>query len=477
YYWEKFCASSRQLMLRAHAWRDAIAGVAVTTQRGTYINVDASGGPLRPAIVWLDQRDATGSDWATPTMKLLYKGIGLYRKLDDYHKRCYANWIREHQPEIWARTHKFLLLSGYFHYKLTGRFVESLGNNMGYLPVDAKTHRWAKKDSLLGRLFPIDETKLPDLVRQTEIIGEISRGAAEETGLPAGLPVVAAANDKGCEILGAGVMSPETGCVSYGTIATINAVSPRYVEVMRVYPPFPAAVPDLYYTELSVVRGYWMVRWFMKEFGFKEEQMARERGVPTETLLDEMIKQVPPGADGLVLQPYWHPFWSYCGAEGRGSIIGFRDVHTRAHLYRAILEGIAYELKSGAIVTQKKHKVRFASLRVSGGGAQSDTAMQITADVFGLPAERPHTTETSALGAAIDAAVGLGYYPDFGAAVRAMTRCKDRFEPVPANQELYRELYGRVYSRMYSGLRPQFSAIMDIMGRRRADAGDRHRMV
>ena len=138
-------------------------------------------------------------------------------------------------------------------------------------------------------------------------------------------------------------------------------------------------------------------------------------------------------------------------------MIGFTDAHTRAHLYRAILEGLAYALREGAERIQKRSRIPITSLRVSGGGSQSDAAMQTTADIFNLPASRPHTFETAGLGAAIAAAVGLGLHRDFPSAVAAMTRLGATFEPNPTNAALYEELYAQVYLRMYERLRPLYA--------------------
>ncbi|MBL0716124.1 MAG: carbohydrate kinase, partial [Desulfosarcina sp.] len=166
---------------------------------------------------------------------------------------------------------------------------------------------------------------------------------------------------------------------------------------------------------------------------------------------------------GLTLQPYWSPGIK-TGPAAKGAIIGFGDVHTRAHIYRAILEGLGYALKDGTLTLQKRNKVNIEALRVSGGGSQSDAAMQITADIFDLPAQRPHTYETSALGAAIDAAVGLKLHSDFSSAVEAMTRITDVFEPIPPNRDLYRELFEKVYLKMYGRLKPIYEQIRAITG-------------
>jgi sugar (pentulose or hexulose) kinase len=167
---------------------------------------------------------------------------------------------------------------------------------------------------------------------------------------------------------------------------------------------------------------------------------------------------------GLTLQPYWTPGLRSPGPEAKGAIIGFGDVHTRAHLYRAILEGLAYALREGKDRIEQRSHVAVTELRVSGGGSQSDAAMQLTADIFGLPTARPHLYETSGLGAAIDAAVGLGLHPDFDTAVREMTRVGTVFQPDVERQKIYDRLYERVYKQMYRRLKPLYEEISEITG-------------
>lgn len=252
--------------------------------------------------------------------------------------------------------------------------------------------------------------------------------------------------------------------MSYGTTATINTTNARYVEPTRFMPPYPSALPGHYSTEVMIYRGFWMVSWFKREFGLREQKLAEQKGIEPEALFDELVTAVPPGSMGLMLQPYWSPGVRQPGPEAKGSIIGFGDVHTRAHVYRAILEGLAYALKEGKERIEKRSGQAIKRLRVAGGGSQSDAAMQLTADIFGLPAERPHTYETSGLGAAIDAAVGLGLHPDFDTAVRAMTRTGRVFEPNPEASALYQRLYREVYQDMYPRLQPLYKKIREITG-------------
>jgi len=217
--------------------------------------------------------------------------------------------------------------------------------------------------------------------------------------------------------------------------------------------------------EIQIYRGYWMVSWFKSEFGHHEQRLADERGITPEELFDELVRVVPPGSDGLVLQPYWSPGIKVPGPEARGAIIGFGGGHTRAHLYRAILEGLAYALRDGAVRTSKRSGIAITELRVAGGGSQSDQAMQITADVFGLPASRPHLYEASGLGAAIDAAVGLKLHPDFNTAIKEMTRMGDMFVPNPQAHAIYEEIYRNIYGKMYGQVKPLYEAMRKVNSR------------
>jgi sugar (pentulose or hexulose) kinase len=207
-----------------------------------------------------------------------------------------------------------------------------------------------------------------------------------------------------------------------------------------------------------------MVSWFKQEFGALEQRIATERGVEAETIFEETVRAIPPGSLGLVLQPYWSPGLKVPGPEAKGAVIGFGDVHQRAHLYRAIQEGLAYALRDGLEKTEARSGVKIKEVRVAGGGSQSNVAMQLTADIFGLPASKPHVYEASGLGAAIDAAVGLGLHASFDTAIKEMTRIGQVFVPDPQAHEIYDALYTKVYSRMYKQLKPLYEDIRKITG-------------
>jgi sugar (pentulose or hexulose) kinase len=462
YLWDVLCQTSKRLMSNIDVPIESIKGLSITTQRGTVINLDRDGNPLRPAILWLDQRKAKATHWPKGLMKLGLKLINMHESLVHAIKDGESNWIRQNQPEIWAKTYKYVYLSGFFLHKLSGKFIDSIGSNVGYKPFNYKKQRWCKPGEMNTNLFPIEPNKLVDLVKPSELIGYLTPKAAAETGLPEGLPIIAAAADKACEVLGSGCITPEIACLSYGTTATIETVNPKYVEVIKFFPSYPSAVPNFYNTEVMIYRGYWMINWFKREFGHKEVELASKLGKPAEDLFDEMINSIPPGSMGLTLQPYWSPGVKIPGVEAKGAVIGFGDVHTKAHLYRSIIEGLTYALKDGALRTQKRNGVKIQKLRVSGGGSQSKNALQMTADIFDLPVEKPHTFETSALGAAINCVVGLGLYPNFETAISNMCRVSEVYNPIPANRDIYKKLYNKVYRKMYKQLRPLYQDIRDI---------------
>jgi sugar (pentulose or hexulose) kinase len=465
YYWTTLCNTCKKLFRTARIPKKAIKGVTLTCQRDTMINLDREGKALRPAIVWMDQRKARNlSKWPPFYLKPILYCLNLLDAVNYSITECESNWIKQNQPDIWEKTYKYLFLSGFLTYRLTGEIVDSTANQVGFIPFDYRKHDWAKKSHNYWKRIPIEKEKLSRLVKPAEELGRITAAASKATGIPAGLPLIAAATDKACEVLGAGCLTPEIACLSYGTTATVETTNEKYVEIIPFIPPFPSAIPGSYNTEVTIYRGYWMVSWFKKEFGLREVQIAKKRNITPEALFDELVREVPPGSMGLTLQPYWTPGVKIPGPEAKGAIIGFGDAHTRAHIYRAILEGLAYALKEGAIRTEKRNKIKIEKIRVSGGGSQSSEAMQITADIFDLPVERPHIYETSALGAAIDASVGLKLYADFKSAVQGMTRMGDVFFPVPTVRDVYKQLYEKVYLKIYDRLQPLYKEIKDITG-------------
>ena len=187
--------------------------------------------------------------------------------------------------------------------------------------------------------------------------------------------------------------------------------------------------------EVQIYRGYWMVGWFIKQFGAHETLEAHIETMATEEVLNQKMLEIPPGSQGLVLQPYWGP--GLKRPEARGAIVGFSDFHTRIHIYRAIIEGIAFGLKEGLIGIQKRQRKKVKEIRVSGGGSQSDAICQITADIFGVPVRRTQTYETATIGTALVTFYYLDVFKSLEEATEAMVHIEKTFNPSLENVKKY----------------------------------------
>jgi len=440
---------------------DSFAAVAITTHRSTIVPVDEKGKPVRPAITWLDERKTEGLSLpGGPLMSLAFKASGMTAKLKEYQRRSKFNWLKRYETDNYNKTFKFLTISSHIFYSLTGEFKDCSSMIVGLFPIDLKGLQWHPW-KIVYEVFGVERDKLPPLVSPIEIAGTVSEEGARIFGIPRGLPVIIGAGDKQSELLGAGVTSGEVAEVSYGTAAVIELLSNKYITHKTMdFLTWGAAIPKHWALEGFVGRGYWMVSWFKKEFGKFEEGEALRLGVTPEDILDRQTRDIPAGSMGLMLQPYWHPREN--DPLSKGAIIGFSGEHTRKHMYRAVIEGIAYELRRLGELMAKHTGSKITELRVGGGGSKSDEIMQITADVFGLPTRRMHTGNLSALGAAIDATIALKIHNSFPQAVDNMVRVKDTFTPKDENARIYDRLFKEVYVKMYPALSPLHRKIAEI---------------
>jgi sugar (pentulose or hexulose) kinase len=461
-FWNSLCRACRRLQSDATDHFSVIAGIGVTSQRASMINVDQNGIPLRPAIIWLDQRKAEPPFVPPAIVRSVLRLIQMEEAIAELQAEGKCNWIRQNQPKIWEATHKYLQVSGFLNFRLTGVFADSVASQIGHIPFHYKKIRWAKKYELPYRLFPVEIEKLPNIVMPGELLGEVTPAAAAATGLAAGIPVIACGSDKGCETIGAGVIDQTMVSLSFGTTATVQTTSARYFEPIRFMPPYPAPIPGYYNPEVEIFRGFWMISWFKNEFAHEEVQEASRQGIPAEVVLNRHLAHTRPGSMGLVVQPYWSPGLKHPAAKG--AMIGFGDVHTKGMIYRAVIEGLGFALRDGLEKMEKAGKMKVTAAAVSGGASQSDEICRIVADIFNLPMVRGKTHETSGLGAAIVTAVGLHIYASFPEAIFGMVTHETRFEPNPEAVSIYQELYHRVYQRMYAALAPLYEEIKDITG-------------
>ena len=458
--WNKICIGTRSLYEKDRDLFFRIEGVTVSCQRDSVVVVDKDGNHLRDCIIWMDKRKNKEIRPMKPWANALLKLVGFKRIGETYNREFRANWIRENEPEIWGRVHKYLMLSTYLNYKLTGRFADSTASTIGHLPFDYKRFKWAGKNDIKRQIFDLDDGYLYDLVEPCSILGKVTWNASMETMLPKGLPVAATGSDKGCETIGVGCSNLEQGSISLGSQATIQTSTEKYFEIVTLFPPFPSVKKGWYNPEITIYRGFWMVKWFEEEFAHKEFLEAGGSSREAVRLLDEKLDHIPPGCDGLILQPFWGQ--ELLRPEAKGSVIGFHDYHTREHLYRAIIEGIAFALLDGIETLEKKSGKKMRAIALSGGGSQSDTICQITADIFNKEVYRVQTFETTGLGGAVAGFTALGKFEDIDQGIENMVHKGAIFRPDEKNSRTYRKIYTNVYKNIYKKLKPLYEEMEKI---------------
>ncbi len=454
-YWDNLVKALSLLKEKDPVTFDKVIAVGVTTIRDTITFMDKDCNVLRPFIVWLDERECEHVEEAIPfpySMEL--KLARMYEPFCDIRRATKLNWVHENEPGIWDKTDKIIQLSGYINYRLTGVLRDSVASQIGHLPFDYKKQRWQEKKSLNRFLFDCGTDKMVELIDSTATIGKISKAAAEATGLEEGLPVIACGSDKGCETFGTGTLDNARASISMGTTATIQIATKNYVEPEQFMPPYPAVIKGMYNPEVEIFRGCWMITWFKEQFGHPEVEEAKKLSCPAEKLLDNLLDIAPIGCEGLVLQPYWSPKIKQPCAKG--TIIGFSDVHTRAHIYRAIIEGIGFGLYEGLNSICKRAGIVLDAVMISGGGSVSDKVCQILADILGLPVKKTQTYENSALGCAMLTCMGIGIYKTPEEAIKNMVGEGKTYFPNMKNHEQYDVLFSTVYSRIYRKNRKTF---------------------
>jgi len=274
----------------------------------------------------------------------------------------------------------------------------------------------------------------------------LTANAAARTGLPKDLPFYACGGDKQAEALGGGVRARSEGvaAVSLGTGSSISI--PWLQPVTNItydWLTMAGVEPSSWWHEYLLFRGMWTARWFAENFAKDLKAQAEDSGKVVEEMLCEEAAEIGAGADGLVIWPRWsptirHPFET-------GAMVGLREIHSRAHIFRALLEGIAFDLRRGLHVLEKALNTRVKQVNVGGGGARSDIVVQILADVLGLPVIRPVSEELAARGAAVTAAVASGIHRSLDDAMRAMIPNAPTVNPRPKQAQLYERLFRTVY--------------------------------
>jgi xylulokinase len=380
------------------------------------------------------------------------------------------SWMDERVSRPYQATNPFVRYvttsSGYITHRLTGQFTDTAANYEGVWPIDHDTATWPDDPAAYASTgMPRD--MLFDLVGPGGRLGEVTPAAAEATGIPAGLPVYATANDKAVEALGSGLADDGSVLLSLGTyIAAMTVGSSATSTDDGYWANFSARPGEYLYESTGIRRGMWMVSWYraLLEGSHGEEPPAGAARL--EDTLNAEASELAPGSNGLLTVPDWlapgHEPWR------RGALLGFDGSQGRAHIYRSILEGIALTMANNTTAMEQALGRRLSPVLVSGGGSRSDLMMQIVADVFDRPTRRTTVNDAAGLGAAICAAVGHGIYPDWDQATAAMVTGSDEFAPDPQAVRAYQKI-NKVYAALPAFTDPLFRSMAEgLQGLERA---------
>ena len=421
--------------------------------RDTAVLLDEKMKPIRPSILWCDQRTAKIKNQHNLRFyeKLLFRFLGMGDTAKFNSRRTASFWIQENEPENWKKMRYYAPLTAYFNYRVTGKLQVCSADCIGHYPINFKKGRWYPSWHPKVSVFGIPPSALPPLLPPGRILGHVTREFAEFSGIPEGLPLYASGSDKSCEAFGDGAIDPSSASISLGTACAIDVVSDKYREPEAFLPSYPTPYPGSYDYEVQVYRGLWMVRWFYEQFGLTDQDEARREGLTVEEFLDRKIASILPGSDGLVLQPYWGPGLKRPNAKG--SIIGFSSAHTRFHLYRAIIEGIGFALREGLDeIVRKTHRIP-KYIVVSGGGSHSDLYLSILADIFGIEVRKSVYTEMTTLGGAMSVFLAMKIFSSPKEATERFSKTTKVFLPNERNHQIYDLLYRDVYRKLYPSLK------------------------
>jgi xylulokinase len=454
-WWRAASAAIRSSIDKSGVEASAIKGVGLSGQMHGAVLLDDSDEVLRPAIIWCDQRSAdqcrnlTATVGAARLIKFTCNpaltGFTLPKLL----------WVRDHEPETFQRVRSVLLPKDYVRFQLTGDKATDVADASGTLLLDVASRRWSSE---MLAAAEIDARVLPRVYESQEITGTVSAKAAAETGLHPGTPVVAGAGDQAAGAVGLGIVRPGMVSATIGTSGVVFATTntPALDPKGRVH-TFCHAIPDRWHV-MGVTQGAGLsLRWFRDQFGVVASKMAGETigGDPYDSLTAEAAR-VPAGADGLLWAPYlMGERTPHLDPDARAALVGLTASHTRAHVVRAILEGVAFSLRDSFEIL-KELNVPCETVRLGGGGARSALWRQIQADVYGHEVETVEAEEGAAYGVAILAGVAAGAWPTVEAACDQVIRTNKRVSPGPHAVEVFHRQY-RKYVALYPALRSIFT--------------------
>ena len=457
-WWQAICEGIRECLHRGSINPHEIAGIGIDGQSWSCIPIDKNGEVLCPTPIWMDTR-------AKAVCDRVNSEIGPERILSlsgNSFQPSYTTpkilWFRENRPEIYRSTSKFLQSNSFIAYRLTGVLSQDVSQGYGLHVFDIAKRSYSES---MCREMGISINQLPEIFECHEVVGTVCAKAAEQTGLCEGIPVVAGGLDAACGTLGAGVCCPgqtqEQGGQAGGMSICLDRPIADKSLILSSH-----VVPNLWLLQGGTVGGGGSLRWLAKELGEPEKAIAENTGENLFKLLDDLAGKVRPGSDGVIFLPYLSgersPIWD---PNAKGVFFGLSYDKTRAHFFRALLEGAAYALEHN-LQTAEKAGVSVDVMHAMGGAANSRLWTQIKADVTGKTIRVPASDNASTLGAAILAGVGTGVYPNFEEAVKKTIQIKREHVPDMEKHKLYQK-YFKIYLEIYERLKPTMAEHAQIL--------------
>ena len=457
-YWTAFCRSTRELLEASGRAAADIAAVAFSGQMMAALAVDKEGTPLRPSIIWADVRATRETEELgrrVPASRV-YRITG--HKLSPSYAVEKILWIRANEPDVYRRTAKFIQAKDFLAVCLTGRMCSDYSDASGWNLFDITSLRWS--DEILAA-SGISRSLLPELFESIDVVGKVTAGAAAASGLAQGTPVVIGASDGACATCGSGVVKEGDAYLCLGTSTWMATASGRpFFDPQERTSTFLHYVRGLYQPCGSMQAGGGSLKWFRDTLGDSEHAAANQSSVDAYQLLTEKACATPPGAEGLLFLPYLmgerSPWWN---PAARGCFVGLSMRHGKGHLVRAVLEGVAYNMR---IIADSfaGQGMRPGVMRIIGGAAKSGPWRQIFADVLEMPvAMLNFRDEATSIGAAIAGGVGVGIFPNIEEAAR-IVKVTETTNPDPSHYAVYRRLYP-VFQKTYEQLRPVFDSLTE----------------
>ncbi|HEX9923273.1 MAG TPA: xylulokinase [Anaerolineae bacterium] len=458
-WWQAVCTSTQQLLKETGVRGDNIACVTFSGQMMGCVPLDRQARPLRPAIIWADQRAVEQERWVGERVSFedIYRLTG--HRLSSSYSLHKILWLRDHQPDIYRDTYKFVHAKDAMVARLTGAFVTDPSDASGMNLYDLEQGNWS--ESILDAVG-LDPARLPDVRLSIDVVGEVRPAVADEVGLAAGTPVVIGGGDGACAAAGAGVVGEGTaynyvGSSSWIALATAKPLlDPNFQTVT-----FAHIVPNMFMPTGTMQAAGAAYQWTRDQLCLPEVQAAAALGVSPYELMNVEAEKSPVGANGLIFLPYLlgerSPYWN---PQARGAFIGLTIRHTRSDMIRAVLEGITMNLRI-ILEAFTKQGARLDAMRVIGGGARGRVWNQIMADLYGLPIRRlAILEEATSMGAALAGGVGVGLYPDFSMA-ETMNRAVETITPELSAGAAYEKIYP-LFAAAYHALKPVSDVLAEI---------------